>query len=181
MAKERDTLSQDTIFSILSSPRRRYVLYYLRSVDEPVVLNDLADKVASWEYDKPVEDLTDQERKRVYVSLYQTHVPKLESVGLVEHDDETGEVSVTNRIYTFDDYLSEPDGEVAWQRYYLLLASLSLVVVVVTWLDAPLFGLVPDILVTVLVTLGFTVLVVAHYLHRRSRRQDIPPELGEFD
>lgn len=38
------SLSQDTVFDILSNSRRRYVLYYLRQQTEPVQLTTLAEQ-----------------------------------------------------------------------------------------------------------------------------------------
>lgn len=83
---EREELSQDLIFDLLSNPRRRFILYYLRIESGPVKLPDLAKEIAAWEYDTPIDELTDQEQKRAYVSLYQTHVPKLVEAGLVDYD-----------------------------------------------------------------------------------------------
>ena len=45
----------------------------------------------------------------MYVSLYQTHIPKLDSVGLVEYDQENGDVALTDRAHQIDAYLSEPE------------------------------------------------------------------------
>ena len=59
MAHEQEELSQDLVSDILSSPRRRCVLYCLRETGGPVPLNELSGEVAAWENNRPVEDLTD--------------------------------------------------------------------------------------------------------------------------
>lgn len=119
----RDELSRDTLFSLLSNPRRRFVIRYLYRADESVTLQELATEVAAWENQTEPEKLTDQERKRVYVSLYQTHVPKLEEVGVIEYDNDSGEITLTERTQGVRKYL---DGDVEdrrpWELYYLALA-----------------------------------------------------------
>ena len=111
MSTDEPALDQDVIFDVLSSSRRRYVLYYLSQYDDPVELPTLAEEVAAWETESTVEELSSQERKRVYVSLYQTHVPKLEEVGLVEYDQDTGEVSLTDQSSQIQDFLREPPSD----------------------------------------------------------------------
>ncbi|MFW6003914.1 MAG: DUF7344 domain-containing protein [Halanaeroarchaeum sp.] len=121
-------LSQDEAFDLLSSPRRRYVIHYLRQSGEPVELGHLADEVAAWENETSVEELTSQQRKRVYVSLYQTHVPKLEEFGIVEYDADAGTVAVTDQIDEIGRYLSDESEDVRWDAYYLVLAVASAVI-----------------------------------------------------
>lgn len=179
MAHEQEELTQELVFDILSSPRRRYVLYYLRETGEPVALNDLAEQVAAWENETEVEELSDQERKRVYVSLYQTHIPKLDSVGLVDYDQQSGIVALTERAHRIDDYLMETSRPVPWQQFYLGLALLSGVVLALVWLNVGPFAGVPGLAVGVVITVGFAVSALAHYLYWRRQRQQVPAELKE--
>jgi len=102
---DHDQLSQGEVYDLLSNARRRYVISYLRDRDEPVELTDLSRAVAAWENDTSVEELSDQQTKRVYVSLYQTHVPKLDDSGLVDYDQETGEIALTSSVNELDTYL----------------------------------------------------------------------------
>ena len=120
-------LSQDDVLDLLSSARRRYVLYLLRNEDDPVALTTLAEQVAAWENDTTVESITDQERKRVYVSLYQTHIPRLAEVGLVEYNQETGSVSIEPPAKEIDPYLNSPSMAIPWDSIYLVLAVLGAV------------------------------------------------------
>src|SRR6056297_1412574 len=100
---DQELSSLDTIFDLLSNPRRRFVLHYLKRVEEPVQLTELAAQIAAKENDVPVDELTSQQRKRAYVSLYQTHVPKLEEVGVVTYDADTGNVALTERADEIDE------------------------------------------------------------------------------
>lgn len=179
MAYDQEELTQDLVFDILSSPRRRYVLYYLRQTGEPVALNDLAEQVAAWENETAVADLSDQERKRVYVSLYQTHIPKLDSVGIVDYDQQSGMVELTDRVHQIDDYLTETNRPIPWQQFYMALAAISLVLLALVWLNVSVFATIPEIVVGLVITTGFAISATAHYLYWRSQRQRVPAELRD--
>lgn len=72
------------MFDVMSSARRRFLLSRLLEADEPKRLTVLATEIAAWENDTPVEELTDRETRRVYVSIYQTQSRSWKrSVGLV--------------------------------------------------------------------------------------------------
>lgn len=95
----------DTVFEILSHHRRRYVLRALRRYDTPVSLADLADGVAALEYGRPLTDADPGDVKRVYLSLYHTHVPKLSAAGVVAYDRERDTVTPGRRIEEFREHL----------------------------------------------------------------------------
>ena len=179
MAYDQEELTQDLVFDILSSPRRRYVLYYLRTVGEPVALNDLAEQVAAWENETEVDELSDQERKRVYVSLYQTHIPKLDSVGIVDYDQQSGMVELTDRVHRIDDYLTETSEPIPWQGFYMGLAAVSGVLLLLVWLGVGPFGQIPALVVGVVITAGLAISASAHYLYWRSQRKQVPQELRD--
>lgn len=126
-----EQLSRDRVFDILSSPRRRYVLYYLREYGGPVELTDLAEELAAWENDTTIAEISPQARKRVYVSLYQTHVPKLDEAGLIEYDPDSGELRLSDQGSVVDPYLGTQSEGRPWYIYYLALAITSLVVSVI--------------------------------------------------
>ncbi|ELZ46318.1 hypothetical protein C464_10903 [Halorubrum coriense DSM 10284] len=125
-------LSQDELFSLLSNPRRRFILQYLNKNPESIRLQALATEVAAWENETDPEELTDKEQKRLYVSLHQTHIPKLEAAGIVEYDGDTGEIRLTDRGSDVNRYLdagaSSGDESRRWGRYYLLIALFGLLV-----------------------------------------------------
>lgn len=84
-------LDQDTIHELLSNARRRAILKLLAE-NEPMDKSDLSEHVASIEYEKPINELTSQERKRVYISLTQSHLDRLEEANVIKSN---GEVSLT--------------------------------------------------------------------------------------
>jgi len=130
----QSALSQDEAYDLLSSARRRYVISHLRSREGPVVLSDLSERLAAWENDIPVDELSDKQIKRIYVSLYQTHLPKLEDAGLIEYDKERSTLELRSEAEDLDEYLpkSEDDSEgVGWQTVYATLAGIGLLVYLV--------------------------------------------------
>jgi len=62
---DSDRLSQDTVFEVLKSPRRRYVLYYLRNHRGRMNLGEITEQVAAWENETTPDRLTSEQRKRV--------------------------------------------------------------------------------------------------------------------
>jgi hypothetical protein len=84
----------DTIFAILQNHRRRLVLEYLRE-RHATTQGDLARHVAAVENGVPESAVTSTQRKRVYVSLYQAHLPKLDEFGAISFDQDRGTVERT--------------------------------------------------------------------------------------
>ena len=167
-------LSQDTVFDILSNSRRRYVLYYLRQESEPIQLVDLAEHVAAWENETDVESLREQERKRVYVSLYQTHIPKLADTGLVKYDKEAGTVALTERRSTIDKHLSETEDDIPWQLIYLSEAIIGTLVLLPTIFIDALSSFQTVVLVGVLLLFAGT---IAGQIVYQRRQETMPREL----
>ncbi len=79
-------LEMDHAFDALAHPRRRYLLYTLRT-DGTRTLWGLAKRIAAWEEDIPEETVDAGRTERVYVSLYHNHVPKLVDDGIVAFSD----------------------------------------------------------------------------------------------
>ena len=81
-----EDLEIDLVFDLLGTSRRRAVVRYLEAEPLPVAIGDLADYIAAHEYGKSVEEITPDERKRVYVSLYQCHLPKMAAADVIEYE-----------------------------------------------------------------------------------------------
>jgi hypothetical protein len=124
-----DSLSRDVAFEILTNARRRYALAYLRSQDEEVSIGELAEAVAAWEHDTSVEMVSSKERKSVYTSLYQTHLPKMADAGVVAYDRQRGVVTLAAGATDLDSFRAPNSRVPNWSRYYLALAVASGVVV----------------------------------------------------
>jgi len=83
-------VSQDNVFDALASRRSRYVLAYLRKAGEPVAVEDLVERVATWETGKPIDLVSEEHRDRVFTSLAHTQLPKLSMLGMAEYDEREG-------------------------------------------------------------------------------------------
>lgn len=178
MSTDEPELSQDVIFDVLSSSRRRYVLYYLSQHEEPVELPSLAEEVAAWETESTVEELSSQERKRVYVSLYQTHIPKLQEVGLVDYDQDSGEVSLTEESDQIQGFLREPASTRGRLATLGIVVASSLAVLLAGILLVPTIeatvGLVAMLSAWAVVTVAITYLV-----YRRDGEGQFPRTLRD--
>lgn len=176
MSKRQDrtsttTLSRDVIFQILSNRRRRYALHYLRRNDGPVEIGNLATQIAAWENDVSAENVTSQQRKRVYNTLQQAHLPKLDETGFIDYNPANGDVTLTEQAKPLNTYLEIiPDNNLPWSEYYFALGCVSLALLTGAWFDAGPLGLVPDIGWAVGLAVLVTVSGAVHmYYHRNLR------------
>jgi hypothetical protein len=105
-----EELTRDGIFHILQCRRRRLVLKYLCEYDgeEPIGMSDIAEHIAALEHDTTVDGLRSQQRQRVYIPLYQSHLPKMDDAGIIEYNQDRGLVETTDRTHELQPYL---DGE----------------------------------------------------------------------
>ena len=153
------SLTQDTKFHLLQNARRRNVLRYLDENPENAEseIREIALQVAAWENEKPIEQVDSPERQRVYVSLYQTHLPKLDDAGVVDYNKHRGWVKPTQLVTQLNSVVSgdsdEPSTELkatvnklapdtAPVKYYGSATVVSVVLLV-----AAAFGLVPSVIV----------------------------------
>lgn len=159
-----EDLSRDDIFHFLQCRRRRLVLKYLQEYtgDSPAIMSDITEHIAALENDTSVRSLTSQQRQRVYIALYQSHLPKMDRAGIVDYNQNRGYVEHTNITADFHPYLNGepsvlPDSEVQaesevqaspteqgspWPRQRLVTAVLSVIVATVIGLSGFALGLV---------------------------------------
>jgi hypothetical protein len=98
-------LARDEVFELLSNRRRRDVLLYLDAQpDGTATLDTLAEHIAARENDVTVGQLSAAQRKRVYIGLYQCHLPKMDDLGVIEYDQDRGTVELQD-ISQFSRYL----------------------------------------------------------------------------
>lgn len=175
-------MSPDLVFEILSNTRRRMVLFYLRQYGGAVTVQKLAGEIAALENEVDVDDLSRQQRKRVYVSLYQTHIPKLEETGIVEYDDDSGEVRLTNRAGEIDTYLTPTnESNYPWQLHYLVLAAIGGLVFALSFAGISGFAAIPTVVLGVGLVAAFAVSAVVQWWQQRRRNQALPAELLQHE
>jgi hypothetical protein len=91
-------VSQDDLMDVLSSDRRRWILEILASKDPDatVHLSDLAESVAAREYGCDPDELSSDQRKRVYISLSQQHLDFM-SPAVLEYDRDRKIITPTDK------------------------------------------------------------------------------------
>ena len=85
----------DTTFELLSTARRRYLLYYLVTIDGPAAEIDAAvNAVATYEAADPTTD-AEPTKKDIEIELQHRHLPKLVDAGIVDYDPRHGTIRYT--------------------------------------------------------------------------------------
>jgi hypothetical protein len=79
----------------LNNFRRRQVILLTADATEMPTVSDLAEQIAATENDCPTDQLTAQQRKRVYISLIQTHLKKLDRAGVIHYHEPAKAVAPT--------------------------------------------------------------------------------------
>jgi len=176
------TISNDDCFDLLRNQRRRYALHYLERNGEQATLGHLSEQVAAWENETDIEEVSSAQRKRIYTSLQQVHLPRMEDAGVVEFDQRAGVVELGPAAEDLDVYLEVVDGrDIPWSEFYLALAAVNFALLAGVGLDVTPLSAVPDLGWGVFATTTFAVAALCHY--RIGRREmllgsdESPPEV----
>ncbi|WP_440953745.1 DUF7344 domain-containing protein [Methanococcoides sp. FTZ1] len=88
-------------------------------------LRSISEEIAQIESGSPTPE--SKVRKSIYVSLLQTHLPKMEAVGIVRYDREEDCVELMPAASNFSVYLETVDnGDIPWSHYYVGLSIVAL-------------------------------------------------------
>jgi hypothetical protein len=98
-------LTTTDVFDVLKNERRRTVIRYLHEHAGSADLSDIAEHVAARENDITVQQLSSQERKRVRIALYQCHLPRMDSLGVIEFDKHRGTIELRDAASEIQVYL----------------------------------------------------------------------------
>lgn len=171
------------IFSLLSNHRRRFAIHYTKLHEDPVEISDVAEQVAAWELDKNINELDYAERKRVYTSLQQTHLPTLDDAGMITF--ENGEVEATDQVEQLEVYMDiVPGDSIPWGEYYLGLAMLEVGVIGGVGVGILPTGVIPELGWALLLLAVFLGSAAYHVYQNRQNRLgsiDHPPSVSAGD
>lgn len=78
-----DQIAADDLYQALSNSRRRHVIRAVR--DGETDIGTLAREIAAVENDVALDRVESQQRKRVYIALYQNHLDKLDAWDIVDY------------------------------------------------------------------------------------------------
>jgi hypothetical protein len=117
-------LPMSAIFGILKNDRRRWILEVLKK-DGKLSIRSLSEKIARIE--AGVEEPNSGVRKSVYVSLLQTHIPKMESLKILNYDREKDSIERLPSAQNFDIYIETVNkGDIPWNQFYLGISTLAI-------------------------------------------------------
>ncbi|MFW5919519.1 MAG: DUF7344 domain-containing protein [Halanaeroarchaeum sp.] len=173
--------SEDELFEVLSNRRRRYTVHALERADGALEIGDVAERVAAWENDVDPIDVSYQERKRVYTALQQTHLPKMDDIGIVSYDKHRGTIEPRPGLEEVDVYMDVVRGrEIPWSQYYLGLSGVALALVAAVAANSWPLGAVPDVGWMAAITVAFAVSASVHTYYSSTTRlgaREDPPEI----
>jgi hypothetical protein len=86
---------------VLANHRRRLVIDVLARTDGEITKRELSELVAGRETQTRPDRVPTDARKRVYVSMHQSVLPKLDTLDVVDYDDP--DVVVTDRVHALQD------------------------------------------------------------------------------
>ena len=117
-------LSQSDIFGILQNDRRRQVLQILRTQGNQSI-RSLSEEIARLETE--TEEPKSSVRKSIYVSLLQTHIPKMESLQIINYNREHDTVELLPAARNFDIYMETvKKGDIPWSQFYIGFSTLAI-------------------------------------------------------
>ncbi|WP_435358154.1 DUF7344 domain-containing protein [Haloarchaeobius sp. DFWS5] len=167
-----EPLTQDVVFHTLSNQRRRLVLQVVAGRGQ-VTVRELTALVAAAECGIPAETLEYKQRKRVYTSLVQTHLPMLQKHGIVDYDKSRGTVAPATDLSAFDVYLEVvPENELHWSEFYLGLAAVFGVLTGLAWFGVEPFRAVSGLAYAGLFAVTLAVAAAVHLHSARRKRLD---------
>lgn len=176
-------LSQQKLYQLLSNQRRRFTIHYLQQHEQETDLSTLAETIARWEAGVDAETITHRQRKSVYTSLQQSHLPKLDDAGIVDFNRRASVVAPTDQLQTISIYTEVvSDRDIAWSKYYLTLSGMMLLVVAAAQFNLGPFTLLPDLSAGVFGAVAVLISGTVHTLSMKRMRlgeTPTPPEVTD--
>ena len=148
------SLSPAEIHDVLRNDRRRLVLERLRENGGTETVSELAEHIGAIEAGEspPPRNV----RQSVYVSLHQTHLPKLDDLGIVTYDADGKTVELDARATDLDAYLDVSAADDGMPVVYLglgVIGAVSLLAVAASGSGSQLISpVVVGVALSVLVT-----------------------------
>ncbi|MFC7201992.1 hypothetical protein ACFQJC_00550 [Haloferax namakaokahaiae] len=140
-------LDDAVVHDVLRNERRRLVLEQLRDEVSSQSVGTLAEHIAEVESGEspPPKNV----RQSVYISLHQTHLPKLDALHIVSYDSVQKEVTLGSRADELDVYFDDPPvGALAAMSFVACL--IGLVLVLGSWMQVPVITSIDPRLIAVI-------------------------------
>lgn len=116
------------VFELLKNDRRRAIINFLKQQDDRTwTADELAEHIAALENDVTVSQLSSAQRKRVYIALYQFHLPKMDRQGVIDFDKARGTVELRDTA-ALDPFLTDADPESTIQMERVIAVTVAVIV-----------------------------------------------------
>ena len=102
---ESDEPAPGVVFGLFTEKRTRFLLYLLYDRGGTIPIDEVAERLASWEGDAAVDDLPTETVERIQRTLHHASLPKLADHGFLTYEHETGAVTLTDRGDRLEPYL----------------------------------------------------------------------------
>lgn len=96
----------DTVLDLCRDQHRRIVLAVLAEEKRSLTVNDLTKTILKYNHQTPVTEVSEEILTEIRLSLDRVHIPKLESVGVIEYDPERQHAKPADRFDQLQPYLS---------------------------------------------------------------------------
>ena len=163
-----NTIPEEEVYEILANRRRRETLRQLMTStsQDPMTLHDLSQEVAARETGQtpPPKGI----RESVYNSLHQTHLPKLDELGIVHYDRDARTVQVRKRARDIDRYMEVVTGYgVTWSELYRTIGVGSLTILLAAMLEVPFISAIDPLLWVVIFLSMFSITIASQLWSNR--------------
>ncbi|KAB1188163.1 MULTISPECIES: hypothetical protein [Haloferax] len=143
------SLDEGVIHDVLRNGRRRLVLERLRESGDEQSVGDLAEHIAEVESGEspPPRNV----RQSVYISLHQTHLPKLDTLHIVAYDSAAKVVSLGGTAVELEPYLVDDPAQRPFAMLTFTTCLAGLALVLAGWMGMPVIARVDPRLVALVV------------------------------
>lgn len=141
---ETPGLEEEEIHDVLRNRRRRLVIDTLQRVGGTISVRDLSEQIGATESNQ--EPPPRKVKQSVYVSLLQTHLPKLDELGIIDYDSNGKTVQVADAMEDVSVYLETvPRYGISWSEFYTAVSVLGILTVVGAQYGTPVLATVQPI------------------------------------
>ena len=162
---QMESIHEHEIHDVLRNERRVHTLNYLDDFEGAVSLRELSEEIAHRETGQspPPRNI----RESVYNSLHQTHLPKLDRLGVLAYDRDRKRIRLLEPAEQFDLYMEVTgEEEVTWATYYRTVGIVALLVLALAEAGLPAFAAVS----TAIWAVGFLGVFALSMLYQRFGR-----------
>lgn len=89
LTRHTSDLPPERLCELVRHPHRRHVLAELHERSGSISIERLAKRVAARETETSADEVSERQQEAILLELHHNHLPRLESLGLIEYDQST--------------------------------------------------------------------------------------------